>query len=83
MKVSYHGNVIIALDNLPDLPHFVLHIARPDLTDYLTGICKCGWHVGRSSRELKPQQSHSARTDMKQRQCDEERQLCKRMERRS
>lgn len=57
--VTYHGDVIVALNNLADFPHFLLHIARPDLTDYLTGICKCGWHVGRSGRELKPQQSCS------------------------
>lgn len=51
-SVTYHCNVIVALNNLPDFPHFLLHVARPDLTDYLTGICKCGWHVGRSGREL-------------------------------
>lgn len=39
------------MNNLPNLPHFVLNIARPDLTDYLTGICKCGWHVGRSGEK--------------------------------
>lgn len=61
LLISYHGNVIEALNNLPDFPHFLLHIARPDFTDYLAGICKCGWHVGRSGRELKPQQSCSAR----------------------
>jgi len=59
--VCYHGNEVVALNNLPDLPHFILNIARPDLTDYLTGICKCGWHVGRSGEALKSQQSCSAR----------------------
>lgn len=53
---THHCNVIVALNNLPNLPHFVLNIARPDLTDYLTGICKCGWHVGRSG-EKKPNKS--------------------------
>lgn len=48
---THHCNVIVALNNLPNLPHFVLNIARPDLTDYLTGICKCGWHVGRSGEK--------------------------------
>lgn len=59
---TYHRDVIVALNNLPDFPHFLLHIAGPDLTDYLTGICKCGWHIGRSGRELKqPQQSCRSR----------------------
>lgn len=51
MPETHHCNVIVALNNLPNLPHFVLNIARPDLTDYLTGICKCGWHVGRSGEK--------------------------------
>lgn len=64
-----HCNVIVALNNLTDLPHFILHIARPDFTDYLTGICKCGWHVGRSGEALKPRQSCSLCYQGDGRQC--------------
>lgn len=48
---THHGDVIVTLNNLTDFSHFLLHIARPDFTDYLTGICKRGWHDGRSGSE--------------------------------
>lgn len=49
--LTHHGNVVVALNNLSDFSHFLLHIAGPDFTDDLTGVCKCSWHVGRSGSE--------------------------------
>lgn len=43
-SLTHHGDVVVILNYLSDLPHLLLHIAGPDLTDNLTGICKCGWH---------------------------------------
>lgn len=43
----YHGNIVVALDDLPDLPHLFLHVARPDLTDHLAGVLQSGRHVCR------------------------------------
>ena len=51
--IYYHGNEVVALNYLSDFPHFLLHIACPDLTDNLTGICKCGWHFCRLRKGLK------------------------------
>lgn len=55
----YHSDIVVALNDLADLPHLLLHVARPDFTDDLTGILKCCWHVGGSGEELKSQQSCS------------------------
>lgn len=77
--MAYHGNVIVALNNLSDFSHFVLHIPCPDLTDYLTGICKCGRHVGRSKRAEDASNPAALHKGPNGRQNDEQGQPWKRM----
>lgn len=44
-KSSYHGDVVVILNDLADFPHLLVHVAGPDLADDLTRICKCSWHL--------------------------------------